>query len=81
MGLFDNIIGTASEDIEPLGMEAITDDSKVETGSGTGTGGSGTGTGGSGTGTGGSGTGNNIDTMINIGNLSSSNTPNIPTNS
>jgi hypothetical protein len=82
MGLFDNIIGTASEDIEPLGMEAITDDTKQESTSGTG--GSGTGTGGTGTGgtgTGGTGTGNNIDTMINIGDLSSPNTPNIATNS
>ena len=34
MGLFDNIIGTATEDVEPLGMEMITDDNKESSGSG-----------------------------------------------
>lgn len=30
MGLFDNIIGTAVEEAEPLGMEMITDDTIIK---------------------------------------------------
>jgi hypothetical protein len=31
MGLFDNIIGTSTEEVEPLGIDMITDDSPAKT--------------------------------------------------